>query len=94
MTTQLEWSINSLFFQRLDSAWGPHSVNLFATAVNAKVPWYASWLHEETAWKQDTFSCNWKDLGCAYICPPWSLLNRVLEKIRIDRVQATVITPQ
>ncbi|KFH68194.1 hypothetical protein MVEG_06923 [Podila verticillata NRRL 6337] len=94
MTAQLEWSINNSFFQHLDSTWGPHSVDLFAMAENAKVPRYVSWLHEETAWKQDAFSCSWKDLGRAYICPPWSLLNRVLEKIRIDRVQATVITPQ
>lgn len=94
MTAQLEWAISSSFFQHLNSTWGPHSVDLFATAANAKVPRYVSWQHEATAWKQDAFSSSWRDLGRAYICPPWSLLNRVLEKIRIDRVQATVITPQ
>lgn len=93
MTAQLEWSINSSFFQHLDSVWGPHSVDLFASAGNAKVPRYISWLHEDTAWKQDAFSCSWKNLGRMYVCPPWSLLNRVMEKIRIDKAQATVITP-
>lgn len=94
MTAQLEWSINSSFYQQLVSAWGPHSVDLFATAANAKTHRYVSWLHEETAWKQDAFSFSWKHLGRVYICPSWSLLNRVLEKIRTDRVRATVITPQ
>lgn len=94
MMAQLEWSINSLFFQCLNSAWGHHSIDLFASAMNVKVPQYISWLHEETAWKQDAFSCSWKNLGWVYICPPWSLLNRVMEKIRIDKVQAMVITPK
>lgn len=94
MTAQLEWAINSSFFQHLNSTWGPHSVDLFTMAANAKVPRYVSWQHKAMAWKQDTFNSSWRDLGHAYICPPWSLLNRVLEKIRIDRVQAMVITPQ
>ncbi|KAF9271471.1 hypothetical protein BGZ68_003572, partial [Mortierella alpina] len=37
MNTQLEWSISQDFFQELDSQWGPHTVDLFASKANAKL---------------------------------------------------------
>jgi hypothetical protein len=93
MVTQLEWSIAKPFFQQLESTWGHHYVDLFATAANAKVPRYISWKREETAWSQDAFNSCWSNMSRVYACPPWALISKVLQKIKQDKVKATVITP-
>ena len=93
MVTQLEWSIDPVFFQQLEKTWGHHTIDLFATAVNKKVPRFISWSPEPTAWSQDAFNSNWNNMGRVYACPPWSLLSKVLQKIKLEKVKATVITP-
>ncbi|KAK5799459.1 hypothetical protein F5H01DRAFT_372746 [Linnemannia elongata] len=72
---------------------GRHYIDLFATAANAKVPRFISWKQEEDAWSQDAFNSCWSDMNRVYACPPWSLINKVLKKIKQDKVKATVITP-
>jgi hypothetical protein len=93
MVTQLEWSIDPLFFQQLEKEWGHHTIDLFATAINKKVARFISWSPEPTAWSQDAFNSNWSKMGRIYACPPWSLLPKVLQKIKMDKVKGTVITP-
>jgi hypothetical protein len=93
MVAQLEWSIDASFFQHLESIWGRHYIDLFATAANAKVSRFISWKREETAWSQDAFNSCWSNMNRVYACPPWSLISKVLQKIKQDKVKATVITP-
>jgi hypothetical protein len=93
MVTQLEWSISTTFFQYLETTWGHHYIDLFATAANAKVHRYISWKQEEAAWSQDAFNSCWSNMSRVYACPPWSLISKVLQKIKQDKVKATVITP-
>lgn len=93
MIVQLEWSIDPTFFLQLEETWGHHTIDLFATATNRKVPRYISWSPEKEAWSQDAFNSNWSKMGRVYACPPWSLISRVLQKIKMDKVKATVITP-
>lgn len=93
MVTQLEWSIDRSFFRRLETEWGKHDIDLFATRSNAKVSRYIAWKTEETAWSRDAFLSDWSSMERVYACPPWAMLLRTLEKIRMDRVKATLITP-
>ena len=92
-TNQLEWEIDKSFFRRLELQWSKHNIDLFATRQNAKVERYVSWAPETEAWKQDAFSFSWKDLGRVYACPPWAQIHRAVEKIRMEKVKATIITP-
>ncbi|KAG2222342.1 hypothetical protein INT45_009815 [Circinella minor] len=40
---QLEWQINHHFFHLLNHLWGPHSIDLFTSSQNHKLPLYMSW---------------------------------------------------
>lgn len=93
MVTQLEWLINQSFFWKLESTWGHHSIDLFATKANRKVQHYISWKWEVSAWSQDAFNSCWSNMQQVYVCLPWSLISRVLQKIKQEKVKATVITP-
>lgn len=61
MNMQLEWSISQKFFQELDSQWGPHKVDLFASKTNAKLRQYVSWKPEPQALVHDALNISWKN---------------------------------
>jgi hypothetical protein len=93
MIAQLEWSIDATFFDELEEKWGAHSIDLFASRDNAKVLRFVSWKPDPAAVTHDSIRLSWTDMGRVYACPPWNLIPLVLQKIRQDKVQATVITP-
>jgi hypothetical protein len=41
----------------------------------------------------DAMSISWKHLGRVYVCPPWNLLPSVIQKIQLERIPTTLITP-
>jgi hypothetical protein len=41
----------------------------------------------------DAMSISWKHLGREYVCPPWNLLPSVIQKIQLERIPTTLITP-
>lgn len=93
LTGQLEWSISNDFFSRMDQKWGPHRVDLFASELNHRLPRFMSWKPCSRAMAWDAMQQSWKNLGRIYCCPPWNLIPAVLQKIRQEEVEATVITP-
>jgi hypothetical protein len=93
MNTQLEWSISQEFFQELDSQWGPHTVDLFATKANAKLKQYVSWRPDPQAIAHNALNISWKNKGKLYICPPWNLIPSILQKMQEEQTVATVVTP-
>ena len=93
LTGQLEWSISPSFFSRMDRKWGPHRVDLFASEQNHRLPQFMSWKPCRKAIAWDALQQPWKRLGRVYCCPPWNLIPAVLQKIRQEKVEATVITP-
>lgn len=92
---QLEWSLCPRFFQtHLNQPWGPHQIDLFASALNKKIPTYVSWKMDPLAFATNAFSISWTPLHNPYICPPWNLIPQVLQKLQLDQVkQCTLITP-
>ncbi|KAF9148776.1 hypothetical protein BG015_009482, partial [Linnemannia schmuckeri] len=58
-----------------------------------RIPRYISWNTELEAWSQDALNSNWTNMGRVYVSSPWSLLPKVLQKIKMDKAKATVITP-
>lgn len=93
MNTQLEWGISHDFFQTLNQKWGPHSIDLFASHINNKLPIFYSWKPHPQAASYDALSRSWTDLGNLYLCPPWNLISTALQKIQDEGLTATIITP-
>jgi hypothetical protein len=89
----LEWSISQETFNAINDIWGPHSIDLFASSMNTKLQRYMSWKHDPKAEAQDALLQPWTHLGRPYICPPWNLIPRILQKLKQEKVQATIIVP-
>lgn len=90
---QLEWSLDPQFFQALDHWWGPHHVDLFASPTNTQLPHFFSWRPHPIAMATDALRHSWKRLGNLYICPPWNLIPQVLQRLRQEKLDATLIAP-
>jgi hypothetical protein len=87
--------LNLRIFTYLDSLWGSHSIDMFATQGNSQLPRYNSRLRDPTSeaveclhlpykhWTAETNRCN----------PPWTLLRDLVQKLRQFGAEATVIAP-
>jgi hypothetical protein len=91
---QLEWSISKRFFGKINRLWGPHHVDLFASATNHQLPQFMTWNPTPGAIGYNALNHDWRKLGNIYLCPPWNLLPIVLQKIRQEKIEATIVTPK
>ncbi len=86
---QGEWMLNKeIFHQAVQHFRFSVDIDCFATRINTQVEQYASRKPDPFATHINAFSFNWNPYNC-YIFPPFSVINKVLQKIRID--QATVL---
>ena len=65
-------------------------VDLMATRFNAKVERFCSLYREDNPLALDALSISWR-FRLAYIFPPFSMIPRVLMKIRQDQASVIVI---
>jgi hypothetical protein len=93
LTGQLEWSISKSFFATIDREWGRHSVDLFASLTNHQLPQFMTWKPSPGAVGHDALQHLWRPLGNVYLCPPWNLIPLVLQKVKQERLTATIVTP-
>ena len=88
-----EWMLNPTFFKigckRL--LFNPN-IDLFATYVNTQIKKFVSFLPDPHAYATDAFSMNWHDWNF-YAFPPFSLLPRVLKKVKEDAATGIIICP-
>ena len=90
---QAEWMLNPDLFHRATHklAFNP-DLDCFASRLNTQLPCYASFQPDPYAKFVDSFSINWGDFKC-YLFPPFSLIGRVLQKIRIDGATVLCVLP-
>ena len=87
-----DWQLHPRWFHYLDSLWGPHTVDRFADNLNAHLPVFNSdRLCVGTA-GVDAFSFSWTGQN-NWLCPPVSLILRVLDKVKADKAVATLVVP-
>ena len=91
-----DWQLDPLLFAELDSRFGPHSIDRFASALNTLLPRYnAGWLDPtceavdslhlpDEAWRRENNWCN----------APWPLLPNLVLKLRQSGAAATVVAPR
>lgn len=72
--------------------WGPYDIDLFASCLNKQLRTYISWKPDPNALAIDAFSINWQNRQF-YAFPPFSLIGRVLQEIKADLAEGTIIIP-
>ena len=88
-----EWSLHPLTAKELFRVWGSPTVDLFASALNKKLPVYCSLLPDPLAWQEDAFLIPWDGLD-AYVFPPFNLIRRILNRVLESRnLRMTLVAP-
>ena len=87
-----EWKLNPELFDCIVTLRGTVSVDLFASRLNYQLKPFVSWRPDPEAKAIDAFSLDWREqYFCAF--PPFSLINRVLQKVEQDQRQGIIIVP-
>ena len=87
-----EWCLSQQWADLIFSMYGRPSVDLFASASNARLPTFCSWTFHPHAWRLDAFSFQWTGFYL-YAFPPWNLLHRVLSTLRSADSEMLLIAP-
>lgn len=87
-----EWKLNDDIFHLIDTFHGTHEVDLFASSCNYQIPRYFSYLPDSRAEAIDALTASWKNLN-VYCFPPFSLLGRVMQKVKLEKVDMILIAP-
>ena len=87
-----DWQLNPAVFSQLDSLWGPHSLDVFASHLNHLCPKFFSLYHCPDTAGVNAFAFDWSGEN-AWINPPFSQMGRVVRHLRRCRAQATLICP-
>ena len=87
-----EWQLSSTIFDMCIKRWGKPEVDMFASRLNHQFKPYVSWRPDPEACAVDAFSQNWHN-KFLYLFPPFSVLGRVVQKIREEGAKAILIAP-
>lgn len=87
-----EWELSSDAFREIVSKFGNPEIDLFASRINTKCEKYISWKRDPYALNIDAFTINWHDFFF-YAFPPFSLVLKVLQKIKADKATGILIVP-
>ena len=87
-----EWSLHLEVFLSISRMW-PGQIDLFATSANHQCSVFFSPFRDPMAAGTDTFLHRWDGLQ-TYAFPPWSVIPRVLAKLRVSQwTELTLIAP-
>ena len=88
-----EWSLLVPVFQQISKHFGPFDMDLFASSLNNKVPWFCAWQPDAGAFAIDAFTVNWSLFANCYAMPPFSLITRVLQRVLTTSVTVIIVVP-
>ena len=88
-----DYSLSASTFRTVESTWGPHSIDLFASSSNAQLPRFCSLLYERDAVATNAFSLSWNGEN-AYAFPPPSLIPAILTHAASSGTTITIIIPE
>ena len=89
-----EWKLNSNSFEDACTSWGELSIDLFASRLNHQLIPYCAWQPDPHAFAVDCFLLDWGKFKLNYAFPPFSLVNRVLQKLVQDQAEAVIVVPK
>lgn len=88
-----DWSLRVAAFRYLDGLYGPHTIDLFASAENKKCGRYYSKLPAPYSCGVDAMAHSWASEN-AWANPPFNLIGPVVQKIIRDRATVTLVAPR
>ena len=88
-----DWSIDHSIFRWLDTKWGPHTIDRFASHYNAQLERFNSRFWNPGSEATDAFTCNWGDEN-NWLCPPVYLVPRVIQHAKKCGAKATLLVPE
>jgi len=88
-----DWQLDRMFFDALDSTYGPHTVDRLGTACSTRLPHYNAPVLDPTDLPANEFSQPSGGGHRNCIKPPFDRIPLVLDKIKTDGATATVILP-
>lgn len=88
-----DWQTSDEFFKFIDGMWGPHTVDRFANAQNAKLQRFNSLFWYPNSEAVDAFSQSWH-FENNWLVPPINLVSRVIKHILHCRAIGTLIVPK
>ena len=87
-----DWTVTSELWHMILETFGPFSCDRFSSAENACLPTFCSLVHSPEVSYVNAFARDWTG-GKSWCHPPVNLIGEVIEKIRSERVKATVLVP-
>ena len=91
---QAEWMLNTNIFLKATQLFSfQPDIDCFATRVNTQLQTYASRKPDPYATHINGFSINWSHYK-PYIFPPFSVIFKALQKLRIDQATALCVLPK
>lgn len=87
-----EFELNNTSFSRIIKVFGSPDIDLFASRINAKCDRYISWGPDPDSFCVDAFTIDWQGFFF-YAFPPFSLIDKVLQKIKDDRATGILVVP-
>jgi hypothetical protein len=86
-----EWQLNADVFKEVCREFRVNpSVDWFASGENSQLSRFVSFEYDPLAWKTDAFLQSWSGHP-GYFFPPFCVISRVLQKIRIDKPKASIL---
>lgn len=86
------WTLDPSYFASLDSVYGPHHVDRFATWRTKQLPRYNSEVLEQGGAPTGPFQLDWADDN-NWANPPFAKIPLVLDLIKTQGATATVVVP-
>ena len=87
-----DWGLSQHIFTIIDQIWGPHSIDRFANHLNNKLQRFNSRFWNPGSEDIDAFVLDWSGEN-NYVCPPISLIPRVILHMRNCKAVGTLIVP-
>jgi hypothetical protein len=91
-TDSSDWTVSDWFWNDIQHSFGPFFCDRFASAENALLPVFCSLVHCPEVYYVNAFARDWSD-GKSWCHPPVDLIGEVIDKVKRDRAQATVLVP-
>jgi hypothetical protein len=88
-----DWQLDPTIFQQLDAAWGPHTIDRFASHTNHLLPTFNSYMWCPDTAGVDAFAQHDWAAHTNWCHPPFSLVGHTIAIILDQRAAATVIVP-
>ena len=88
-----DWSLHPVMFQKLDSMWGAHTVDRFASFFNVQLPRFNSRFWNPGSEAVDAFTCNWQGEN-NWWCPLVYLVPQVLWHAQATKAAGTLVVPK